>query len=95
MFGVQAVKATQTLNLVIKLETWDQSKIYDRLGLIDGYIDILGNSIVCHAIPIRPGRNIAIICESAAINHRQKRMGYNAAMVLTERVKTNMQKNNE
>jgi HPr kinase/phosphorylase len=90
MFGVQAVMATQTLNLVIKLETWDKDKIYDRLGLIDGYIDILGNNIVCHAIPIRPGRNIAIICESAAINHRQKRMGYNAAKVLTERVRDNI-----
>ena len=88
MFGVQSVKATQTLNLVIKLEAWDKNKIYDRLGLVDGYIDILGNSIVCHAIPIRPGRNTAIICESAAINHRQKRMGYNAAEALNERVKS-------
>jgi HPr kinase/phosphorylase len=89
MFGVQAVKATQSIDLVIKLENWDDKKQYDRLGLNDEYMDILGNSVVCHSIPVRSGRNLAIICESAAINHRQKKMGYNAARVLTERVMAN------
>lgn len=86
MFGVQSIKATQAIDLVIKLELWDNAKQYDRLGLNEEYIDFLGNKIVAHSIPIRPGRNLAIICESAAINHRQKKMGYNAAKVLSDRV---------
>jgi HPr kinase/phosphorylase len=90
LFGVQSIKATQSIDLVIKLEFWDGNKIYDRLGMTDEHTEILGNKIVCHHIPIRPGRNIAIICESAAINHRQKKMGYNAARVLSERVAENM-----
>ncbi|MDR2898757.1 MAG: HPr(Ser) kinase/phosphatase [Clostridiales bacterium] len=92
MFGVEAIKATQNIDLVIKLELWDEKKEYDRLGLTEEYIDILGNKVVCHSIPIRPGRNLAIICESAAVNHRQKKMGYNAAQVLNERVIENMNK---
>ena len=92
LFGVQSIKVTQSIDLVIKLETWDNHKEYDRLGLEDEYIEILGNNVVCHAIPIRPGRNLAIICESAAINHRQKKMGYNAAEQLNERVMANMNK---
>ncbi|GHU51385.1 HPr kinase/phosphorylase [Clostridia bacterium] len=86
MFGVQAVKATQAVDLVIKLENWDDKKEYDRLGLNENYMEILGNRVICHCIPVRSGRNLAIICESAAINHRQKKMGYNAAKVLTDRV---------
>ncbi len=92
MFGVESIKATQSIDLVIKLEVWEKNKEYDRLGLKEEYIDILGNSVVCHSIPIRPGRNLAIICESAAINHRQKKLGYNAAKVLSERVLNNMTK---
>jgi len=79
MFGVESIKATQNIDLIIKLVLWDQKQDYDRLGLNEEYMDILGNNIVCHSIPIRPGRNLAVICESAAINHRQKKMGYNAA----------------
>jgi len=86
MFGVQAVKETQTIDLVIKLEMWDNNKAYDRLGLNDDYIDILGNKIVCQTIPIRPGRNLAMIGESAAVNHRQKKMGYSAAQALSDRM---------
>ena len=78
LFGVQSVKTTQSIDLVIQLEVWDYNKEYERLGINDEYMNILGNDIVCHTIPIRPGRNLAIICESAAINHRQKKMGYNA-----------------
>ncbi|MDR0958011.1 MAG: HPr(Ser) kinase/phosphatase [Clostridiales bacterium] len=94
MFGVEAIKATQNIDLVIKLEVWDKMKGYDRLGLNEEYMDILGIDIVCHSIPIRPGRNIAIICESAAINHRQKKMGYNAAKALQERVESKFIANN-
>jgi HPr kinase/phosphorylase len=90
MFGVESIKATQSIDLIIKLELWDKKKKYDRLGLREEFLDILGNNIVCHSIPIRPGRNLAIICESAAINHRQKKMGYNAAKILNERVISNM-----
>ncbi|MDR1532664.1 MAG: HPr(Ser) kinase/phosphatase [Clostridiales bacterium] len=85
MFGVQAIKVTQSIDLVIKLELWDSSRQYDRLGLKEEYMELLGNVVVMNAIPIRPGRNTAIICESAAINHRQKKMGYNAAQALMER----------
>jgi HPr kinase/phosphorylase len=90
MFGVESIKATQSIDLIIKLELWDKKKKYDRLGLREEFLDILGNNVVCHSIPIRPGRNLAIICESAAINHRQKKMGYNAAKILNERVISNM-----
>ena len=90
MFGVQSIIATQNIDLVIKLEAWDNKNDYDRMGLTDEYIEILGNKIVCHSIPIRPGRNLSVICESAAINHRQKKMGYNAAHVLSERINANI-----
>ena len=75
LFGVSNVKDTQNIDLVICLEDWDKEKEYDRLGLEEEYTEYLGNKVVCHNIPIRPGRNLAIICESAAINHRQKKMG--------------------
>ena len=90
LFGVESVKERQSIDLVIKLENWDSQKEYDRLGLNEEYTEILGNKIVCHAIPIRPGRNISIIVESAAINHRQKAMGYNAALELNNRVTENL-----
>ncbi|MCL2361344.1 MAG: HPr(Ser) kinase/phosphatase [Defluviitaleaceae bacterium] len=86
MFGVQSIKPTQAIDLIINLELWDQTRTYDRLGQVEEYTEILGNNVSSHSIPIRPGRSLAIICESAAINHRQKKMGYNAADALTERV---------
>lgn len=86
LYGVECVKDTQQVDIVIKLEDWDKDKQYDRLGIEDRYVEYLGNKIVCHELPIRPGRNLAIICESAAVNHRQKKMGYNAAKALNDRV---------
>ena len=86
LYGVQSVRETQAIDLVITLEDWDKDKEYDRLGLEEEYTEFLGNKVVCHSIPIRPGRNLAIIVESAAINHRQKKMGYNAAQELYRRV---------
>ena len=83
----------KNIDLVIKLELWDQKKQYDRLGLTNEYTNILGIDVVSHSIPIRPGRNIAIICETAAVNFRQKKMGYNAAEALNERVMNNLQNN--
>ena len=90
LFGASSVKDTQSIDLVIRLEDWDKDKEYDRLGLEEEYTEYLGNKIVCHNIPIRPGRNLAIICESAAVNHRQKKMGYNAAQELYKRVQENL-----
>lgn len=95
LFGVESVKETQSINMVIKLEEWSKDKEYDRLGLEDNYIEFLGNKIVCHSIPIRPGRNVAVIVESAAVNHRQKKMGYNAAQELYNRVQRNLMKKND
>ena len=90
MFGVQSVRETQNIDLVITLEDWNRDKEYDRLGLEESYTEFLGNRVVCHSIPIRPGRNLAIIVESAAVNHRQKKMGYNAAQELYKRVQDNL-----
>lgn len=90
LFGVESVKEEQNIDLVIKLEEWDQHKQYDRLGLEEEYTEILGEKIICHSIPIRPGRNLAVICEAAAVNHRQKKMGYNAAQELYGRIQENL-----
>ena len=92
LFGVESVKDTQSVDLVIKLEEWDRDKEYDRLGLHEEYTEYLGNKIVCHSLPIRPGRNLAIIVESAAVNHRQKN---NAAEELYKRVQANLAKKRE
>ena len=90
LYGVEAVKDEQRIDLVIKLEDWKKEKEYDRLGMTDEYMNILGIDVTCHSLPIRPGRNLAIICETAAVNHRQKKMGYNAAEELYRRVQSNM-----
>ena len=90
MFGVQAVKDTKALDLIIKLESWEKGKVYDRLGLSEEHMDILGNKIVCQTLPVRPGRNLAMICEAAAVNIRQKKMGYNSAQVLNDRIMGNL-----
>ena len=95
LFGASSVKDTQQIDLVIRLEEWDKDKEYDRLGLEENYIEYLGNKIVCHNIPIRPGRNLAIICESAAVNHRQKKMGYNAVQEQYARVQQSLAKKRE
>ncbi|MCD8300270.1 MAG: HPr(Ser) kinase/phosphatase [Clostridiales bacterium] len=91
LFGVEAVKERQTIDLVIRLEHWERAREYDRLGMDEEYTEILGTKVVCHTIPIRPGRNLAVICETAAVNHRQKKMGYNAAAELYRRVQENLE----
>ncbi|MCI8377395.1 MAG: HPr(Ser) kinase/phosphatase [Lachnospiraceae bacterium] len=95
LFGAESVKNEQEIDLVIKLEEYNKEQEYDRLGLEEQYIEFLGNEVVCHSIPIRPGRNSAIICETAAINHRQKKMGYNAALELYNRVTSNLAEKRE
>ncbi len=92
LFGVESVKNIQSIDLAIQLEEWDKEQEYDRLGLEEQYTEFLGNKVVCHKIPIRPGRNLAVIVESAAVNYRQKKMGYNAAKELYKRVTNNIGK---
>ena len=94
LFGVSSVRDTANIDLVIRLEEWDKDKDYDRFGLEESYTEFLGNRVVCHDIPIRPGRNLAIICEAAAVNHRQKNMGYNAAQELYQRVQNDLKQRN-
>lgn len=92
LYGVEHVQDTQSIDLVIKLEEWNKEREYDRLGLEEEYTEFLGNRVVCHSLPIRPGRNLAVIVETAAVNHRQKKMGYNAAEELYKRVQENLAK---
>ncbi|MCL2171467.1 MAG: HPr(Ser) kinase/phosphatase [Defluviitaleaceae bacterium] len=91
-FGVQSIKITQNIDLVLRLEEWNSGKTYDRLGLDTETTEILGNHIPIQTIPIRPGRNLAMIGEAAAVNHRQKKMGYSAALALTAQLKVNSSK---
>ncbi|MBQ3572981.1 MAG: HPr(Ser) kinase/phosphatase [Clostridia bacterium] len=86
IFGMGAVKESEKIDLIIHLETWEQGKQYDRLGLVDEYTNILGLDIPSLTIPVRPGRNLAVIFEVAAMNNRQKKMGYNAAEELNRRL---------
>lgn len=95
LFGVESILDTSNIDMVIQLEEWSRDKDYDRMCLEENYIEFLGNKVICHKIPIRPGRNLAVIVEAAAVNHRQKRMGYNAAKELYKRVQENMMKGQE
>lgn len=95
LYGVECIKEKQEIDLVIKLSEWKKDEEYDRMGLEDEYIEYLGNQVVCYSVPIRPGRNLAVICETAAVNHRQKKMGYNAAQELYRRVQENLVKGRE
>lgn len=82
LFGIGAVKVSEKINMVIQLEPWDSTKNYDRLGLESETMDILGIEVPSSVVPVTPGRNISIIIEAAAMNNRQKKMGYNAARQL-------------
>ena len=86
LFGMGAVKLTEKIDMVVNLEHWDQSKVYDRMGIDNQYAQILGNKVPSLTIPVKPGRNLAIILEVAAMNNRQKKMGYNAAQELMEKL---------
>lgn len=90
LFGVSSVRESQSIDLEIHLEEWDKNRLYDRIGLEENFTEYLGIRVTCHHVPLRPGRNVAIICEAAAANHRQKLMGYNAAMELYQRVQRNL-----
>lgn len=86
LYGVGAVKSTKFVDVVINLENWQDGKYYDRLGIDEEYRDILGVKVEQITVPVKPGRNLAMIVEVAARNHRQKKMGYNAAKTFNERL---------
>jgi len=82
IFGMGSVKMTEKVDMVISLEPWEKTKVYDRMGMTDEYMEILGNKVPSLTIPVKTGRNLAVIIEVAAMNNRQKKMGYNAAQEL-------------
>ncbi len=91
LFGMGAVKLTERIDLVIKLEDWDPEKVYDRFGLDDETEDILGIEVPAITIPVHPGRNLAVVLEIAAMNHRQKKLGYNTAEEFNKRLMEQME----
>ena len=86
LFGIGAVKTTEKLDLVVELEQWNSEKMYDRMGVDTEFVSILGVKVPSLTIPVKPGRNLAVILEVAAMNNRQKKMGYNAARELLNRL---------
>lgn len=86
IFGMGAVKVTEKIDMVVNLEPWDNKKVYDRIGIESEKLDILGVTVESLTIPVRPGRNLAIILEVAAMSNRQKKMGYNAAEELMKQL---------
>ena len=93
LFGMGAVKAENEINLVVNIVPWKQQTTYDRLGLDEQYTEILGVQIPMNTIPVTPGRNLAVILEVAAMNCRQRRMGYNPAQEFTEQMNRHMNEN--
>ena len=94
LFGVGAVKAENEINLVVNIVHWNNSEPYNRLGLEEQYKDILGVQVPMNTIPIRPGRNLAVILEVAAMNNRQRKMGYNAALEFTQQIDSHFAREN-
>ena len=90
IFGTGAVKDTEKVELIINLKPWEKGQSYDRMGIESEYTDILGIKIPSNTIPVHPGRNLAVIIEIAAINNRQRRMGYNTAKEFNERLLNNI-----
>jgi HPr kinase/phosphorylase len=93
LFGMGAVKAENEINLVVNIVHWNTQKVYDRLGLEDQHMEILGVKVPMNTIPITPGRNLAVILEVAAMNNRQRKMGYNAAAEFTEKLNQHFDEN--
>ena len=91
IFGMGAVKNTEKIDMIINLEVWQAKKQYDRLGLTTEYTELLGIKVPSLTIPVKPGRNLAVVVEVAAMNHRQKKMGYNAAEALNSRLMNEME----
>lgn len=92
LFGMGAVKVTEKIDMIVELEPWDSNKLYDRMGVDSEFTSILGVKIPSLTIPVKPGRNLAVIMEVAAMNNRQKKMGYNAAEELIDNLGLDMGK---
>ncbi|MBQ4425750.1 MAG: HPr(Ser) kinase/phosphatase [Oscillospiraceae bacterium] len=93
LYGVASVKDDMRISMVMKLESWDNKKIFDRLGMREDFVEYLGNKVTCYTVPMSAGRNSAVIVETAAINFRQKRMGYDAMQELERRLAEQMSRN--
>jgi len=91
LFGMGAVKVSEKIDLVVELEIWNPEKVYDRMGMDNHYMSILGVKVPYLTIPVKPGRNLAVILEVAAMNNRQKKMGYNAAQELLDNLGLNIE----
>ena len=91
LFGIGAVKVSEKIDMVVELEIWNPEKVYDRMGVDNHYMSILGVKVPYLTIPVKPGRNLAVILEVAAMNNRQKKMGYNAAQELLDNLGMNME----
>lgn len=89
LFGIGSVKVTEKIDLIVNLEQWDSSKVYDRMGMETQYTEILGIQVPSLTIPVKPGRNLAVIIEVAGMNNRQKKMGYNSAQELMNKLGMN------
>ena len=87
IFGMGSVKESEKIDMIINFENWVQGKMYDRFGLDSEFTEILGIKIPSITVPVKPGRNLAVIIEIAAMNHRQKKMGYNTAEEFEKRLK--------
>ena len=93
LFGMGAVKAENEINLVVNIEPWNSQNVYDRMGAEVTYTEMLGVKVPMNTIPVTPGRNLAVILEVAAMNNRQRKMGYNAALELTEQINRKFEAN--
>ena len=93
LFGMGAVRASNEINLVVNIVPWNNQQVYDRLGLEEQHMDILGVKVPMNTIPITPGRNLAVILEVAAMNNRQRKMGYNAALEFTQQIDRHFEAN--
>ena len=91
LFGIGAVKVSEKIDMVVEMEIWNPEKVYDRMGVDNHYMSILGVKVPYLTIPVKPGRNLAVILEVAAMNNRQKKMGYNAAQELLDNLGMNME----
>ena len=86
LFGMSAVKTNEKIDMIVHLEQWNPEKVYDRMGMETEYTEMLGIKIPALTIPVKPGRNLAVIIEVAAMNNRQKKLGYNAARELLQKL---------
>ena len=93
LFGMGAVRSDKKIDMVVNIVPWNTHEVYDRLGLEDQYMDILGVKVPMYTIPITPGRNLAVIMEVAAVNNRQRKMGYNSALEFTEQINRHFEQN--